>query len=78
MRAMNKDLARQLKPGDRVRVFDLWNRSTPTQQLPNPVEIKGVTRDAQSQTGVMLEVVTLKGETLRLDASWFETVLVNE
>lgn len=59
--------------GDMVRPIPLWNATSPDRKkLPPRVEVLYVFRGNVSQTGTMLEVQSIRGEVMRLDAGWFQ------
>lgn len=69
---LHRSWAITLKPGHRVNVKPLFNETErPGNRLTNPVKVVCV-RQAQSQTGVMLQVKDCKGLWRWLDAGWFE------
>lgn len=68
---LNKHDALQVKIGDKLIPHESWNKSMElNRQLLSIVTVKSI-RYQKSQTGVMLSVVSLSGQTIEIDAGWF-------
>lgn len=69
------DAAQSIKVGDMVAVDPVWNGTTGYKgtRFTNPLQVRRITH-AQSQTGVLLHVVSDGGNVVHMDAGWFSPV----
>jgi len=61
-----------VKPGDKLNLIPLWNRTERYRRVTNPVEVIDVREKDMSQSGILFEIIADNGESVWLDAAWFE------
>jgi hypothetical protein len=69
---MNRHDAKDIRPGDKLRLKPLWNQTTRTDKMPDEIVVYQTKPAINSETNVLVRIISLKGEERWLDAGWFE------
>lgn len=69
---MDRQQAGKIKAGAKLIPNPIWNETERTRKLRIPAEVVDVRTERNCQTGVMVKVLDVRGESQWLSAGWFD------